>query len=192
MLNTFVFYPEPELARLIFHELAHQVAYAGGDTVFNESFAVAVEREGLRRWLAADGTDAQRAAWETSQSRRAQFIALVLGYRDRLERFYTEPADDAAKREGKQRLFDSMLADYERIKRTQWGGFAGYERFLAGGANNALLASISAYNELVPGFEALLARQRGDLAAFYAAVKSLAAVAREPRTARLRELGAGG
>ena len=30
LLNTFIHWPEGELARLIFHELAHQVAYAAG------------------------------------------------------------------------------------------------------------------------------------------------------------------
>ena len=49
LLNTFINYPEVELARLIFHELAHQVAYASGDTMFNESFATAVERFGSQR-----------------------------------------------------------------------------------------------------------------------------------------------
>ena len=42
LLNTFIQYPEYELARLIFHELAHQVAYVKGDSEFNESFAMAV------------------------------------------------------------------------------------------------------------------------------------------------------
>lgn len=186
VLNTFVFYPEPELARLIFHELAHQVAYASGDTVFNESFAVAVEREGLRRWLAAFGTPAQREAWAASQSRRARFIALALEYRDRLARLYAGPGTAEERREDKKKVFDAMRADYERIKREEWGGFAGYDRFFEQGANNALLASISAYNELVPAFEELLAQKRGDLAAFYAEVKSLAAVPREQRNARLR------
>ncbi len=46
LLSTFINYPEGELARLIFHELAHQIAYAQDDTVFNESFATAVERIG--------------------------------------------------------------------------------------------------------------------------------------------------
>ena len=54
LLNTFVQWPEGELARLIFHELAHQVAYAPGDTTFNESFATAVERIGSQRWLEAN------------------------------------------------------------------------------------------------------------------------------------------
>ncbi|WP_266096705.1 aminopeptidase, partial [Acinetobacter baumannii] len=52
LLNTFVGLPEGELARLIFHELAHQVVYAKGDTAFNESFATAVETIGVERWLA--------------------------------------------------------------------------------------------------------------------------------------------
>ena len=51
LLNTFIAYPEGELARLIFHELSHQVAYASGDTEFNESFATTVERLGGARWM---------------------------------------------------------------------------------------------------------------------------------------------
>ena len=53
LLNTFIGYPEGELARIVFHELAHQVVYAKNDTMFNESFATAVERLGgarTRRW----------------------------------------------------------------------------------------------------------------------------------------------
>lgn len=46
LLNTFIRFPEGELARMIFHELSHQVVYADNDTVFNESFATAVERIG--------------------------------------------------------------------------------------------------------------------------------------------------
>ena len=52
LLNTFVNGAESALARLIFHELAHQVVYAPGDTDFNESYATAVERLGLARWQA--------------------------------------------------------------------------------------------------------------------------------------------
>ena len=52
VLSTFIQYPDAELARLIFHELAHQVLYVAGDTMFNESFATAVEEAGLQRWLA--------------------------------------------------------------------------------------------------------------------------------------------
>ncbi|MFY0104219.1 aminopeptidase, partial [Acinetobacter baumannii] len=32
VISTFIQYPDGELARLIFHELAHQTVYAPGDT----------------------------------------------------------------------------------------------------------------------------------------------------------------
>jgi predicted aminopeptidase len=46
LLNTFINYPEGELARLLFHELSHQLIYVRDDSSFNEAFATAVERPG--------------------------------------------------------------------------------------------------------------------------------------------------
>ena len=63
LLNTFIDYPEGELARLVFHELAHQVAFAPGDTlvqrIVRERGREASARE---RWLAerADAGGARR------------------------------------------------------------------------------------------------------------------------------------
>src|SRR5438093_1242419 len=36
VLSSFVGWPETEIARLIFHELAHQLLYVKSDTAFNE------------------------------------------------------------------------------------------------------------------------------------------------------------
>jgi len=187
VLNTFIRYPDAEIARLIFHELAHQVAYAGSDTVFNESFAVAVEQEGVRRWLDRRGTQAERDAYEAYQARRRDFVALILRYRDALSAFYLEPLEAQHKRAGKARLFAEMLQDYGRLK-AGWGGFAGYDRFFALGANNALLASVVAYTERVPAFRALLAQKGGDLPSFYAEVKRLARLDKAERNAALERL----
>ena len=187
VLNTFIRYPDAEIARLIFHELAHQVAYAGDDTVFNESFAVAVEQEGVRRWLDRNGTQAEREVHEIFQARRRDFVALILRYRDRLAAFYAESLEPARKRAGKARLLAEMLQDYARLK-AGWGGFAGYDRFFAQGTNNALLASVVAYTERVPAFRALLAQKGGDLPLFYAEVKRLARLDKAARTPYLDAL----
>ncbi len=173
VLNTFVRYPDAEIARLVFHELAHQVVYVKGDTLFNESFAVAVEEEGVRRWLARDATAAERDAYAASRQRRADFVRLVLRYREKLDAFYREPLPDDAKRAGKRQRFAEMDAEYRGLK-AHWGGFSGYDRWFDGGVNNAKLASVATYEEGVPAFRALLAREGGDLRRFYAAVKALA------------------
>jgi len=187
VLNTFVNYPEGELARILFHELAHQVAYVKDDTVFNESFAVSVERAGVRRWLARGTPEADVRAYEALQERRQAFIALLLDYRARLDAFYREPIPDGAKRAGKARLLGELEADYGALK-ARWGGFDGFDRFFAQKPNNAHLASVAAYTVLVPAFERLLEREGNDLARFYAAVKALAAQPKAERDAALAAL----
>jgi predicted aminopeptidase len=189
VLSTFINYPDYELARLIFHELAHQVVYVKNDTEFNESFAVAVETEGVARWISRYGDDRMRADFARSQQRRTQFLALVLKYRRELDALYHTKIAPAEMRERKAVIFDALKRDYQQLK-AEWGGFAGYDRFLDE-PNNAKLASISFYNALVPQFQQMLARRNGDLPAFYADVKELAALGKDERAMRLGVAAAG-
>ena len=187
LLNTFIGYPDGELARMIFHELAHQVVYVKDDTVFNESFATAVERVGVRRWLAAYGDDAMRAEYASFEARRADFIELLLAHRRRLVEAYAS-GTDADRRARKRAVFEDLRREYERIKQTRWDGWSGYDRFFAQALGNAHLAAVGAYNDRVPAFERLLERQGGDLRRFYAEVKRIAALAKPERDAELRAL----
>ena len=187
VLNTFVNYPAVEIARIIFHELSHQVVYVKDDTVFNESFAVTVEREGLRRWLAKHGSEQDRQLFEKRQDYRAGFIALVQTYRGHLDALYKQRIAVDAMRLSKQQLFDEMQRDYGRLK-ASWGGFAGYDRWFSQKPNNALLASVSIYTQRVPAFEAVLREHGNDLPKFFEAVKALARLDKPVREAALRKL----
>ena len=185
VLNTFVNYSEYEVARLIFHELAHQVMYTKNDTEFNESFAVTVEMEGVARWMAGHGDDKMRADVARAQQRRSQFANLVLKHRRELGALYQTKLSPPEMRERKSAAFAALTADYKQLKE-EWGGFAGYDRFLDE-PNNAKLASISFYTTLVPQFQKMLARLNGNLPAFYAEARRLAALS---KPARYRALGA--
>ena len=88
VLSTFVNYPESNLAGIIFHEMAHQLIYIAGDTEFNESFAVAVEMEGLRRWFDHRDNSLEFERYLKGRQRRKEFVHLVLSYRDRIESVY--------------------------------------------------------------------------------------------------------
>jgi predicted aminopeptidase len=184
MLSTFIRYPDVEIARLIFHELAHQVAYAKGDTVFNESFAVAVEREGLSRWLAAQGDPALISQYAAAQRYRDGFRTLIGRTQHTLELLYASDASIADKRAGKAAAFAQMRADYDALKR-EWGGYPAYDNWFAQGPNNASLAAVGLYTRKVPEFAALLAAEGGDLPRFYARVKALAGTPKIERDAML-------
>src|SRR5690606_2568657 len=176
--------PDAEVARLIFHELAHQVVYVAGDTTFNESFATAVQEAGLERWLrhreAIDGDPAPAAAWVEHRRRREDFLALVRRTRDRLGALYRSDESDEHKLAAKADILEQMRAEYRDL-RQQWGGFAGYDRWFARPLGNAHLASIGAYTDLLPGFRRLLAGRDGNLEAFYAEVRRIAELSASAR-----------
>lgn len=187
LLNTFLHWPEVELARLMFHELAHQVVYVADDTTFNESFATAVERLGGERWLDKQASPAARQQFERMDQRRGEFRSLMQRQRQRLIALYESPLDDQAKRERKAELMAAWRAEYEQIKRERWEGWNGYDAWIAG-ANNASFGVQAAYNDLVPAFERLFERQGRDFARFYAEVRRLAALPRDERRATLQAL----
>lgn len=193
VLSTFVRFREVELARLVFHELAHQVAYVRDDTSFNESFATAVEEEGLARWLAAQRrqrTAAEAAELDADAARgqrvRAAFRRLIEATRERLAALYASGASHDEKRAGKAAAFAELRAAYEREKAAA-DGVPAFDRWFAAGANNAGIAAAGLYADRVPQFRALLAAEDGDLPRLYARVRALAAVPaaeREPALAQ--------
>ncbi len=214
LLSTFINYPEGELARMVFHELAHQVLYVKDDTPFNESFATAVERLGSTAWLAQRASPEARAQYARFDARRNEFKVLVRETRQALAAIY-EPNNPLAPEEPAQAAMKTIAMAHFR---TQYAALAarwdaddgaqaerlgpaapralphtGYDRWVAN-ANNAALGAFAAYDEWVPAFEVLFARQaQGDASGaawprFFEAVRQLAALPKPERTEALRQL----
>ena len=194
VLDTFVDLPEADLAGLLFHELAHQVVYVGDDTAFNESFATAVERAGVERWLSSRARASEIAAYRAAQEREEAVVRLVGEARERLAAVYATTESDDWKRGRKAEVLADLAAEHGRLAAARGEappGVQGAGGWFGAGLNNARLASYSAYHELVPGFEALLASEGGDLARFFERVRRLAEVPAEGRRREL-EAAAGG
>jgi predicted aminopeptidase len=172
LLSTFIRYSDAQLARLLFHELAHQQVYARDDTTFNESFAVAVEEEGVRRWLRAQGREADLDAFRALQARKRELASRVEAIRRNLENVYKSNISQEEKRKAKADEFAKLRAEYGAIVPAE--------------PNNAFLVSISVYTQMVPGFERLLAETGGNLPAFYARVRELAKAEKTARELALR------
>jgi len=193
MLSTFINYPDGELARLMFHELSHQVVFAPDDTAFNESFATAVERLGGARWLAQQATVQQREVFAVFDARRIQFRDLTRRTRQKLLQIYQENSRTAHTQQAlkaiKNKVFSDFRADYARLK-SGWDGYSGYDDWVAQ-ANNAALAAQGSYDEWVPAFEALFAREGRDWRRFYDAVRRLAQLDAQQRQLALQALAPG-
>lgn len=187
LLNTFVNGAEGDLARLIFHELAHQQLYVADDTLFNESFATAVERIGVEMWLAQHGDDAARAAYARLLQMRKDFRELIAGTREALDAVYRSTASDDDKRGAKDAALQRMRAEYAVLKQQRWGGFAGYDAWFAK-ANNASLGLQAAYNDRVGDFERLFVQQGRDFERFYAEAARIGALPKAQRHATLQSI----
>ena len=198
LLSTFIAYPEGELARIVFHELAHQVVYVADDTAFNESFATAVERLGGARWLVKHGSEAAKAEYAMYDARRKQFRALTQATRARLTDVYAENdknnavaginiAYEAINNIAKKNIIILEFATQYAQLKTSWNDYAGYDNWVKQ-ANNAAFGALAAYDDGVPQFEALFEQQGGDWDKFYAAVKALAALPKEERQAAMKAI----
>lgn len=166
VLNTMLHWDNVQLARVIFHELAHQKLYIRHDTAFNEAFATKVAQIGVQRWLMKKGALEALRRVESQQQRETDFIDLVLGTQRRLGSLYASGMDEFRMRTVKAGIFEDMRYDYEALK-WKWAGFSGYDEWMRTDLNNAKIASVATYHDQVPAFDALLTAANHDLASFY-------------------------
>ncbi len=190
VLSTYIHYPKTRLAGLIFHELAHQRVYLPGDTTFNESFAVAVEQEGVGRWLARYGTMEECRQYRERQRHKRALQDLVLRYRDRLSAIYARALSPGERRVLKRQTMDRLRTEFLKLQ-TSWDGQPGDGRWADGPLNNARLAAVTLYTQDVDEFHGLLVRLGGNLKVFYSAVAKLAKLPLAQRRAQLAELASG-
>lgn len=190
ILNTFLRRSDDSLAGLIFHELAHQVLYVQGDTTFNESFANAVEQEGLKRWRKAKGRNSQQINNRESLIKRRQaFIELVLRYRDQLQVVFSDTnLSEQEKRDQKQLIYSNLRLEYETGYKAKYNGYRGYDNWFNDNLNNAKLVTVSTYEDLVPEFLKLIEKNSGDMLKFYDACRGLTKLDKTTRRQRLAEL----
>ncbi len=185
ILNGMLERSDIELARLIFHELAHQQLYIRDDTEFNEAFADAVALIGLDSWLEAHTTEQQRHKFERELIREEQFTTLVLSYRKQLTTLFQSDIADAYKLAKKKSIYRELQQEYESL-RTAWGGHNEYDNWFAHKLNNAKLAAVSTYRNLVPLFLTAYKASGKDMTAFYSRMEKIGHCKRERRRELLR------
>lgn len=186
VLNTMLAWDDARLAGFIFHELTHEKLFVPGETAFNEAYATAVEREGVRRWLVArDELDAL-AAWEQRRVQSAALVEALLEARERLAAIYARPDSLEARLLAKAEEFERLRAELRQLAEAM--SSAWIARFAERELNNAHLAQVATYEAGVGAFEALLADCAGDMSCLHRRVSSLAASDSTARQAFLQSV----
>jgi len=165
VLNTFVNYPDIDLAETIFHELTHRVVFHHGDTVFNESLANVVAEEGVQRWLAYRGRKKDLRNYQERVVRRKQFYQEIDRTRAKLKELYASAIPESEMRAEKARLLLGLQDQFRELRR-RWGGH-GLEGWLEEKLNNGHIVSVDLYYQQMPRFRELLVSCGGDLDLFF-------------------------
>ena len=172
LLNTMLYKDDARLAGIIFHELAHQQVYKKNNSAFNEAFAMAVEIEGVLKWLGSRHDLAAIKRYKNHLQHQLQFNQLLRRTRERLKAAYQQPSGDAEKAHAKQALFAELKREYQALKQ-QWKGDTSYDGWMTQDLNNAHLALVGTYFDYVPYFRKLLKDNNGDFARFYQLVEAM-------------------
>jgi predicted aminopeptidase len=165
VLNTFINYPDVDLAETIFHELTHRRVFHRGDTVFNESLANVVAEEGVKRWLRHEGRIADLRHYEGRLVKRREFYQEIDRCRRRLEALYDSGKPASVMRREKAAILARLHGQFRELRR-RWGG-QGLEGWLAEDINNGHIVSLRIYADHMPAFQSLLAECGGDLDLFF-------------------------
>ncbi|MCR9261465.1 MAG: aminopeptidase [Pseudomonadaceae bacterium] len=185
LLDTFIFWPDADLAALLIHELAHGRVWIRNDVAFNESFAEFVGQTGAQQWLQEQGLGQD---WQIAQQQRAmgrRFRQFLMQVKTALLELY-ETTPQTQLPEAKRSAVGAWKACYLAHKAVLGGGR--YDALMQSHFNNALLVSVSTYADYLGSFAALY-RQTGERwDAFFRAVDELAELDQSERETSLASL----
>jgi predicted aminopeptidase len=173
VLNTMLRWSNIRLAKVMFHELAHQQLYIKNDTEFNEAYADAVAHIGVTKWLTQNPDKSLLKKYEQSQLQENEFIELIMRYKSTLNDLYQSAEDKKNLRKRKKEVLKQMSNEYLKISK-KWKNNA-YKKWFSNGINNAKLSAIVTYRKYVPAFLDIYQKLKNDLPRFYSFSKSLSA-----------------
>lgn len=178
---------DDRMVALMFHELAHQMVYMAGDTAFNESFATAVELEGLKLWLLRQGDPSAFQQALIRLKRRNKTYDLVAAASTELSKLYQrqDVLSEDSLRERKRLIFDDLASAYKKLRDASNEQPAGEASVVF---NNARIALFSQYNQYVPAFRQLLKQSNYDFQVFYHAAEDLSKQPEKQRRHALQDL----
>ena len=184
LLSTFIDWPEPRLAELLLHEIAHQRVWVRDDAAFNESFATFAGETGARLWFRKTGREVEFDRHVESRRGWQRLRALLLATRVELESVYRSGDEENRQYREKTRVLESFRHCYRQHKPLLGGGaFDGLVEVV----NNAYLAAFGTYTDWHPAFTELYG-QVGGWTVFLEAIDTLAGLATEERKIALEAL----
>ena len=110
----------------------------------------------------------------------------MLRHRKRLQELFHSDISDTEKRIQKARIFAELHEEFLRLKADR-AELSSYDQWFAQPLNNALLATVSIYTQLLPAFQAILQQQDRNMERFFDAVTKISKLPKNERNLLLQK-----
>ena len=182
LLSTFLIWPEPDVAALLIHELAHSRVWLDGDVTFNESFATAVAQIGMEAFYVARDEREVYEEWLARGEDWREMKAMLVNLKSQLEQIFTSVQSDREKQIASEAAYYGFRSLYQA--RREHLGAGRFDRLVNETVNNAYLVSVGTYEDYVPAFVCLFDRSSG-WSEFYSEVERLTSMDESSRASAL-------
>lgn len=174
---------KPQLAGLIFHEMAHATAYIQGDSVFNESYASFVEKKGIEKYY-KENPYSEYQDYILKQSSKKNVIALIRNTAETLKELYDSNIPDDKKLTEKNRII--QIFKNKAIEK----GFVlpqNKEKFLTNDWNNEDFSGILRYKSGEKYFQKIFTEVEEDFPNFHKRVLDYDSLSPEDKIKAMEE-----
>jgi predicted aminopeptidase len=174
---------KPELAGLVFHEMAHATAYLQGDSVFNESYASFVEKKGVEKYY-KENPSSDYHQFVLKQTSKKNVIALIKNTAETLQTLYNSDLPIENKLTEKNRIIQDFKN--QAIEK----GFVlaqNKEKFLANDWNNEDFSGILRYKSGEKYFQKVFMEVKEDFPSFHKKVLEYDSLSPEDKIKAMEE-----
>lgn len=186
-MSTLFKIPDYAYAGIILHEMSHEKLLIKNESNFNESFAVFVGQTGRYLWTKKHyGVEAAKRFIE-QERRSAEFSSLVTATWRELDTLYSQNLAPEKTRVLKRQVFEKMKERYSVLK-TKWGGYSGFDEWVAKPMNNARIAGENEYGNFVPVFRKLFEFSGRNFQYFYQKTEALAKLSPQERAEEIQNI----
>lgn len=158
---------EPDLAKLLLHELTHSTVYKTGDTSFNETLAEFSGRTAARQFFVARrGADSEATAAALRRYDDEDVVDEFIGaVYDQLSAYYAQPLSREEKIAGRQAQFDAVAGRFDTDYRPRLYDPDRYRNAAELTLNNAIIQGAARYRGNLSAYRDVLDRVGDDFKA---------------------------
>lgn len=185
IFSTYLEFSDFYLARLIFHEMAHEKLFFEGDTLFSEALATFIEMHAAKSYFSSENISMNFNTHKDVTSQYIIFWQMIQDTRRELQLIFESSLDAAEKRDLKKKKYKQLQENIKNNLSKLKFISAAHSLAKADEINNATLYQYRRYTRHASGFNMTFEQCNRDFECWFNELEKLKACSKEKRSVYL-------